>query len=209
MYTPPVGESVIRDLMSNWERFVNARTGFDPLLTMAILHYQFEAIHPFPDGNGRTGRILLLLYLKMSHLLSTPAIYLSGYINNNKSQYYNALRGVTEHQDWEPYLLYMLDMVEQSAVRGVQRISTINRAMELMSNDIASRLPKIYSRELIEALFRLPYVKRRHLTDMNLGTAKTAGSYLTALEEQGFLKSTKVGKEKLYINWRLMEILES
>jgi Fic family protein len=208
MYTPPVGESIIRDMMSNWERFVNTDSTFDPLVKMAILHYQFEAIHPFPDGNGRAGRILLLLYLQLSNLLSTPAIFLSGYINNNKPQYYNLLRGVTEQAEWEPYILYMLDMVEHSAVQGIQRITAITQAMERMANDVAFQLPKIYSRELIETLFRLPYVKRKHLTDMSFGTTKTVGSYLTTLEEHGFLKSTKVGKEKLYINWRLMDILE-
>ncbi|MEO9511301.1 MAG: Fic/DOC family N-terminal domain-containing protein [Flavobacteriaceae bacterium] len=208
IYTPPSGEAVIRDKLANLEKFINEENKLDPLIKMALMHYQFEAIHPFADGNGRTGRILLLLYLKLEKLLDVPAIYLSEYIINNKAAYYNKLRLITENEDWEGWILYILDMVEITAQKGLERLGKITSLMEKMSNDIRTQLPKAYSRELIEILFRLPYTKRKHLIDEKLGTPKTVGNYLRDLEQAGFLKSVKVGKEKLYLNFQLMEILE-
>jgi len=209
VYTPPSGEAVIRKKMANLEKFVNEDNGIDPLIKMALMHYQFEAIHPFSDGNGRTGRILLLLYLKLSGLLDIPAIYLSEYIIKNKSEYYQKLRGVTEKNEWEAYILYMLDMIEETSAKGLERLNKITTAMDKTADKIKKKLPKIYSKDLIEILFRLPYTKRQHLIDENIGNMKTAGSYLIALEENGFLKSVKVGKEKLYLNHQLLKILES
>ena len=175
---------------------------------MALLHYQFEAIHPFADGNGRTGRILLLLYLKLSGLLEVPAIYLSEYIIQNKQDYYEKLRDVTENNNWEGFILYMLDMIENTALKGLDRLNLITNAMEEMTIEIKTKLPKIYSKDLIEILFKLPYTKRQNLIDENLGTAKTVGNYLIALEENGILQSIKIGKEKLYLNHKLLKILE-
>ena len=172
------------------------------------MHYQFEAIHPFSDGNGRTGRILLLLYLKLSGLLDTPAIYLSEYIIKNKVDYYKRLRDVTENNDWENYILYMLDMIEETSKIGIERLNKIVIVMTNTSDEIKVKLPKIYSKDLVEILFRLPYTKRQHLIDENIGNPKTVGNYLMKLEENGFLKSIKVGKEKLYLNQRLLKILE-
>ncbi len=209
IYTPPSGEAVIREKLANLEKFVNEDETIDSLIKMAILHYQFEAIHPFSDGNGRTGRILLLLYLKLSGLLDTPAIYLSEYIIKNKSDYYKCLRNVTEKNEWEAYILYMLDMIEQTAQSGLKRLHQITNVMEETASEIKKKLPKIYSKDLIEILFRLPYTKRQHLIDENIGNLKTVGSYLIALEENGFLKSVKVGKEKLYLNQQLLKILDS
>ena len=208
IYTPPSGEDVIREKLANLERFINEDNEIDPLIKMALLHYQFEAIHPFADGNGRTGRILLLLYLKVSGLLEVPAIYLSDYIIQNKSEYYTKLQGVTENNNWEDYIIYMLDMIEQTALKGLDRLSLITNAMEEMTTEIKVKLPKIYSKDLIEILFRLPYTKRQNLIEENLGTAKTVGNYLIALEESGILESVKVGKEKLYLNQKLLTILE-
>ncbi len=208
IYTPPSGEDVIREKLANLERFINEDNEIDPLIKMALLHYQFEVIHPFADGNGRTGRILLLLYLKISGLLEVPAIYLSDYIIQNKSEYYTKLQGVTENNNWEDYIIYMLDMIEQTAFKGLDRLSLITNAMEEMTAEIKEKLPKIYSKDLIEILFRLPYTKRQNLIEENLGTAKTVGNYLIALEEIGILESVKVGKEKLYLNQKLLTILE-
>lgn len=208
IYTPPCGENVIREKLANLERFINKKNDFDPLIKMALLHYQFEAIHPFADGNGRTGRILLLLYLKLSGLLEVPAIYLSEYIIQNKNEYYEKLRGVTENQNWEDYILYMLDMIEKTAQNGLERLHQITQAIEEMTNEIKLKLPKVYAKDLVEILFRLPYTKRQNLIDENLGTAKTVGNYLIALEENGILESVKVGKEKLYLNRKLLEILD-
>lgn len=209
IYTPPSGENLIREKLANLETFINTDEKFDPLIKMALMHYQFEAIHPFSDGNGRTGRILLLLYLKLSGLLDTPAIYLSEYIIKNKTAYYTRLRNVTEKNDWENYILYMLDMIEITSQEGLNRLNKITMAMENVADEIKMKLPKVYSKELIEVLFRLPYTKRQHLIDENMGNPKTVGNYLMALEEHGFLTSVKVGKEKLYVNLQLLTILEN
>ena len=213
IYTPPSGEAIIREKLTNLEQFINEPAHYteedetslgepnqtiDPLIKMALMHYQFEAIHPFSDGNGRTGRILLLLYLKLSGLLDTPAIYLSEYIIKNKADYYKCLRGVTENNDWENYILYMLDMVEETSNKGLERLNKIIAVMTKTSDEIKAKLPKIYSKDLVEILFRLPYTKRQHLINENIGNPKTVGNYLITLEENGFLTSIKMGKEKLY-----------
>jgi Fic family protein len=151
---------------------------------------------------------LLLLYLKLEKLLDTPAIYLSEYIIKNKANYYTKLREVTENNDWETWILYMLEMIEYTAIKGLQRLKDVTNLMEVMTTEIKESLPKIYTKELVEILFRLPYTKRQFLIDAKLGTPKTVGNYLMGLEEAGFLISEKVGKEKLYLNHRLMEILE-
>jgi Fic family protein len=148
------------------------------------------------------------LYLKLSGLLDTPAIYLSEYIIKNKVDYYKRLRDVTENNDWENYILYMLDMIEETSTKGIERLNKIVIAMTNTSDEIKVKLPKIYSKDLVEILFRLPYTKRQHLIDENIGNPKTVGNYLMMLEENGFLKSIKVGKEKLYLNQRLLKILE-
>lgn len=209
IYTPPSGEKVIREKLANLEKFINEDESIDPLIKMALMHYQFEAIHPFSDGNGRTGRILLLLYLKLSGLLDTPAIYLSEYIIKHKADYYKHLRGVTENNEWEAYILYMLDMIEETSKKGLERLDKITSAIDKTANEVKTKLPKVYSKDLVEILFRLPYTKRQHLIDENIGNLKTVGNYLIALEENGFLKSEKVGKEKLYLNQKLLEILEN
>ena len=208
IYTPPTGATIIREKLANLEKFINEPSKLDPLIKMALMHYQFEAIHPFSDGNGRTGRILLLLYLKLEKLLDIPAIYLSEYIIDNKAAYYKKLRLVTEREDWESWILYMLDMIETTSEKGLLRLEGILALMENLSTEVKDKLPKAYSKELIEILFRLPYTKRQHLVDAKLGTPKTVGNYLRDLEQAGFLKSVKVGKEKLYLNYRLMEVLE-
>lgn len=209
IYTPPEGEDIIIEKLTNWEKFINTNQKLDPLIKMAIMHYQFEAIHPFIDGNGRTGRIMLLLYLKISNLLNIPALYFSEYIIKHKSSYYKNLQQVTEHQNWEPYLLYMLDMVEVTALQSIKQMERISKLMETTALAMQTQLPKVYSRELIEILFRLPYTKRQVLIDAKLGTAKTVGNYLSLLEEYQFLTSVKVGKEKLYINSKLLALLEN
>jgi len=208
IYTPPSGESVIREKLGNLEKFINEDKSLDPLIKSALLHYQFEAIHPFSDGNGRTGRILLLLYLKIENLLDIPAIYLSEYFIQNKSEYYKSLRQVTEKEDWESWIMYILDMIEWTSRKGITRLEDILNSMKKTSEEIKKELPKAYSKDLMEILYKLPYTKRQHLIDVGLGTAKTVGNYLMALEEKGFLKSVKLGKEKLYLNHRLMTILE-
>lgn len=208
IYTPPTGEAVIREKLANLETFINSEDAIDPLIKMALMHYQFEAIHPFSDGNGRTGRILMLLYLKLEKLLDTPAIYLSEYIIKNKVEYYTKLRAVTEKSDWEAWIVFMLEMVEYTANKGLKRFKDVTNLMEQITTEIRETLPKVYTKELVEILFRLPYTKRQFLIDAKLGTPKTVGNYLIELEKAGFLLSEKVGKEKLYLNHRLMAVLE-
>lgn len=208
IYTPPEGEDIIRQKMADLEKFINNDESIDPLIKMALMHYQFEAIHPFEDGNGRTGRILLLLFLKISNLLDIPAIYLSSYIIKNKTEYYRKLRNVTEKDDWQPYIHYMLDMIEVTSTQSLERLEKIEKLMSETTAEIKEKLPKVYSKDLVEILFKLPYTKRQNLIDAGLGTPKTVGNYLIELEENGFLKSERVGKEKLYLNDRLLKVLE-
>jgi Fic family protein len=208
IYTPPEGETIIRDKLKALEKFINIEDNIDPLIKLALIHYQFEAIHPFYDGNGRTGRILILLYLKLCGLTEFPALYLSSYILKNKNDYYISLRNVTEKNDWKSWILYMLDMIEVTAQNGRSRIGNIENLMKSMSREIQKKLPKIYSKDLIEVLFRLPYTKRNFIENAGLGNIKTSGNYLKNLEEEGFLKSVVVGKEKLYLNHRLMGVLK-
>jgi Fic family protein len=209
IYTPPSGEEVIREKMANLETYINEHGKIDPLIKMAISHYQFEAIHPFSDGNGRTGRILLLLQLKLEQLLDIPALFLSEYIIEHKDKYYEGLRAVTEMNNWSKFILYMLDMVEKTAIKGLDRLESIIKLMETTGIEVKEKLPKVYSKDLVEVIFKLPYTKRQNLIDIGLGTPKTVGNYLMALEEEGFLKSVRVGKEKLYLNQKLMNILEN
>jgi Fic family protein len=209
IYTPPEGEEVIREKLKALEDFIHINETIDPLVKMALIHYQFEAIHPFFDGNGRTGRIILLLYLKQCGLMDLPALYLSSYILKNKNDYYMNLRKVTEQNDWESWILYMLDMVEVTSRKGRERIGQISELMQNTGNEIQKKLPKIYSKDLLEVLFRLPYIKRNFLEKAGLGNLKTSGNYLKSLENAGFLKSIIVGKEKLYLNPELMEILKN
>jgi len=208
IYTPPIGGTVIREKMADLEKFINGDSPLDPLIKMALMHYQFVAIHPFADGNGRTGRILLLLYLKLSNLLDNPAIYISEYIIKNKTEYYRRLQNVTEKSAWEDYILYMLDMIEETSAKGLEQLGKITKIMTETSDEIKKKLPKIHSKDLTDVLFHLPYTKRRHLIDAGIGTPKTVGNYLMALEEKGVLTSERVGKEKLYLNRRLLTILE-
>ena len=209
VYTPPEGEAVIREKLKNLEDFIHAEDEIDPLVKMAIIHYQFEAIHPFFDGNGRTGRIILLLYLKLTGLLDLPALFLSGYIMENKDAYFKKLRAVTEKNDWQGWIYYMLDMIETTAKKDRQRIAQIEKLMGTMGAEIQAKLPKVYSKDLMEVLFRLPYSKRQFLEEAGLGNLKTVGNYLKELEDAGYLKSEQVGKEKLYLNHQLLEILKS
>lgn len=209
IYTPPSGEEVIREKLANWEKFINEDESFDPLIKMGLMHYQFEAIHPFADGNGRTGRILLLLFLNQTGLLEIPAIYLSEYITQHKNDYYRYLREVTEQENWEGFIIYMLEMVEKTANHGLKRLDQVTQLLDETTKRIRNTLPKVYSKDLVEIIFRLPYTKRQFLINAGLGTPKTVGNYLSALEEEGILRSKKVGKEKLYLNSALMNILEN
>jgi Fic family protein len=140
--------------------------------------------------------------------MDDPALYLSSYILKHKKEYYTNLKNVTEKEDWETWIMYVLDMIEMTALKGKMRIEKIQEAINSMGKEIQRKLPKIYSKDLLETLFHLPYSKRSSFAQAGLGNLKTSGNYLINLEEKGFLKSILVGKEKLYLNYRLMEILK-
>ncbi len=200
IYTPPVGEAVIRDKLANLERFIHAEDGIDPLIKMAVMHYQFEAIHPFPDGNGRTGRILNLLYLVDRNLLDIPVLFLSRYIIAHRSGYYTGLRGVTEEQNWENWILFMLRAVESTAQQTFEQVLRIHALMEDVRARVQAEAPTIYSKDLIEVIFRHPYTKIQFLVEANIAKRQTASTYLQALAGMGVLRESKHGREKYYIN---------
>lgn len=200
IYTPPVGETVLRDKLANLERFIHADDDLDPLVKMAVMHYQFEAIHPFPDGNGRTGRILNLLFLVDKGLLDIPVLFLSRYIMANKTGYYEGLRQVTEQQNWENWLLYMLRAVEITAQQTSDQVTRIREVMEAVRAKVQREAPNIYSKDLIEMVFRQPYTKIQFLVDASIAKRQTASVYLQTLADLGVLRESKQGREKYYIN---------
>jgi Fic family protein len=207
VYTPPEGEQVIRDKLSNWERFINLPTELDPLVVMAIAHYQFEAIHPFTDGNGRTGRVLNLLYLVQSGLLSSPILYHSRGIIRRKSEYYETLRGVTFQEDWESWILYILEVVEESARWTNLKIRAIRELRTEAKDRLKAELPKIYSAELIDVLFHQPYCRIADLVNAGIAKRQAAATYLKQLVSIGILSEEKVGREKLFIHRKYLELL--
>lgn len=200
VYTPPVGEDVIRAKLANLEQFIHAEDGLDPLVKMAVMHYQFEAIHPFEDGNGRTGRILNLLYLVQSDLLDIPVLFLSRYIIANKAGYYEGLRGVTENQDWENWILYMLRAVESTAQQTFDQVTRIRALMEQVRERVQKEAFGIYSKDLVEVIFRHPYTKIQFLVDAGIAKRQTASTYLQTLAGLGILRPDKHGREMYYIN---------
>lgn len=200
VYTPPVGEVVIREKLANLEQFIHAQDDLDPLVKMAVMHYQFEAIHPFEDGNGRTGRIVNLLHLVEQGLLDIPVLFLSRYILANKPGYYEGLRGVTEKQDWESWVLYMLRAVESTAQQTFDQVTRIRVLMEQVREQVQQQAPGIYSKDLVEAIFQHPYTKIQFLVDANIAKRQTASSYLQTLARLGVLRASKQGREIYYIN---------
>lgn len=200
IYTPPEGEVIIRDKLSNLEQFIHAEDELDPLVKMAVMHYQFEAIHPFEDGNGRTGRILNLLYLVEHGLLDIPVLFLSRYIIANRAEYYEGLRGVTERQEWEAWVLYMLRAVESTAQQTFDQVTRIRELMEQVREQVQRQAPAIYSKDLIEVIFKQPYTKIQFLVDSGIAKRQTASTYLQTLASLGLLRPNKQGREMYYIN---------
>jgi Fic family protein len=209
VYTPPQSAIEVLDLMSNLEKFINDNdfSDLDPLIKMAIIHYQFESIHPFYDGNGRTGRIINILYLVLQGLLDIPILYLSRYITQNKAEYYQVLQDVRTKNDWEHLILYFLKSVEVTAKQTIDLITNINTLMQDYKTDIQTKLPKIYSQDLINNLFRNPYTKIEFLEQELKVSYLTARKYLDTLAETGFVEKTKVGKSNYYVNTALIKVL--
>jgi len=207
IYTPPEGEKRLRDMLANWERFLHNEEEIDPLIRMAVAHYQFEAIHPFIDGNGRTGRILNILYLIESGLLQLPILYLSRYIILNKSDYYQLLLDVTRSGAWEPWILYMLKAIEETSLWTSEKITVIRRLADHTADFVRKQLPSIYSRELVDVIFEQPYCRISDLVQRGIAQRQAASKYLQQLVALGVLHEMTVGKEKLFINPKLMKLL--
>ena len=209
IYTPPATEQRIRTLLANWEHFLHIHDEIDPLVRMAAAHYQFEAIHPFSDGNGRTGRVLNSLFLVEQGLLPLPILYLSRYIIANKADYYHLLLGVTGAERWEPWLLYMLRGVEETAIWTTNKIAAIRRLADDTVAFVRARLPKIYSRELVDVVFEQPYSRIANVVEAGIVGRQAASRYLKALTSIGVLREQTAGREKLFIHGRLLALLAS
>lgn len=207
VYTPPVGEELLRSLLSNWERYLHNETDVDPLVRLAVGHYQFEAIHPFTDGNGRTGRVLNSLFLISEGLLTLPILYLSRYVIERKADYYRLLLGVTRDAAWEPWVLFLLEGVEQTAVWTRQKIDAIRHLMEHTTQHVRDRAPKIYSHELVSLVFELPYCRIGNVVDTGIVGRQAASRYLKELADVGVLMERSVGREKLFLHPKLLRLL--
>jgi Fic family protein len=209
VYTPPQGEALLRGKLANWERFIHDATDIDPLIRMAVAHYQFEAIHPFLDGNGRTGRVLNLLLLVEQGLLDQPVLYLSRHILRHRIDYYRRLLAVTRDGAWQDWITFMLEAVAQTARWTGDKIRAIQALHAQATDFVRTHAPKIYSRELVDALFVQPYCRIQNLVDGGIAKRQTASVYLKQLANLGMLVEVKVGREKLFLHPNFVRLLTS
>jgi Fic family protein len=210
VYKPPQDYETILQLMENLVEYINNKElhKIDPLVKLAVIHYQFETIHPFYDGNGRAGRIINILYLILENLLSLPILYLSRYIIRNKAEYYQQLQNVRDTGEWEPWILYMLDAIEKTSQQTIVLIHEISRLMLDYKHRIRASHPKIYSQDLINNLFKHPYTKIDFLSRDLGGSRLTATKYLDTLEKDGFLIKQKIWRTNFYVNLPLFNLLK-
>lgn len=208
VYTPPQDAREIEQLMHNLVDYINDAqpSELDPLIRMALIHHQFESIHPFYDGNGRTGRIINILYLVSQGLLDLPVLYLSRYFIRNKSAYYTQLQAVRDSGNWEPWLLYMLEGVVQTSQQTIGLVNEIKRLMQQYKHGIRKQLPKIYSQELLNNLFSHPYTKIDFMMQDLQVSRITATKYLDLLVEHDYLQKAKIGRSNFYINHPLFTL---
>jgi Fic family protein len=207
IYTPPVGQKRLQTMLDNWAEFMQKSTEIDPLVRMAVQHYQFEAIHPFADGNGRTGRILNILFLVEQGLLDSPILYLSRFIISNKAAYYLLLKDVTYAQTWESWIRFVLEGVEETCTWTTEKIKAIRELMVHTAEYVHTSLPKIYSWELVEVLFKQPYCRIGNLVDADIAKRQTASVYLKQLCDIGVLKEVKSGRENIFVHPKYIELL--
>ena len=207
IYTPPVGQQLLQQKLENWASFMHEVTELDPLIRLAVQHYQFEAIHPFADGNGRTGRILNILFLVELGLLESPILYLSRYIINNKAAYYRLLQRVTAEQAWEDWILFVLDGVEETCTWTTDKIKAIRELLDHTAGFVQKRLPKIYSWELCVLLFRQPYCRIANIVDAGIAKRQTASVYLKQLADIGVLREIRSGRENVFVHPKYLELL--
>lgn len=209
IYTPPEGEDLLRTLLSNWQEYLHQKEDIDPLIKLAVQHYQFEAIHPFTDGNGRTGRIINLLYIIELGLLDTPVLYLSKYFIQNKASYYSNLLRVTTHHAWIDWVLYFLEAVSITAEWTTSKIISIHNLIKETCEFIQNQAPLVYNKDLVELLFVQPYVRIDTLVKQELMGRFTASKHLKILCKIGVLEEVKVGREKLFINRKFLDLLKA
>lgn len=207
IYTPPEGEALLRDMLANWEHFIHNEVDIDPLIRMAVAHYQFEAIHPFSDGSGRTGRVINILFLIQKDLLQLPILNLSRHIIQNKLDYYRLLLAVTKDHDWESWVIFMLKAVEDTSRWTTEKIGAIRDLAEHTTIHVRSNLPKIYSRELVDVIFEQPYCRISDLVNKGVAKRQAASRYLKEMVEKGILREITLGKEKFFIHPKLMLLL--
>lgn len=208
IYTLPCCKDVLLEKLNNWIDFAKADDAIDPLIKMAILHYQFEAIHPFCDGNGRTGRILNVLFLSKLKLLDYPILYLSKYINTYKNDYYRLLREVTMSGNWIDWMVYMLRAIKETAAYTLKKVNAIYDLFQQTLEKVQKEASDVYSYELVSLLFEQPYCKIAFLVDRKIASRNTASKYLGTLEKIGILKKEQSGSESLYVNQKLYELLQ-
>lgn len=208
IFTPVQDYDTIQKLLTNLETYINDENDIDPLINVAVIHYQFETIHPFYDGNGRTGRIINILYLILKDLLDIPILYLSSYIIRHKSDYYKLLQDVSTNENWEEWILYILTAIEETSKETVLLVNGIKNLMDKVASDIKLNLPKIYSKDLVEILFLHPYTKIEFLVDRLDITRQTASKYLKELENKGILQSVQIKNSKFFINKELFTMLK-
>jgi cell filamentation protein, protein adenylyltransferase len=207
IYTPPEGQKLLQAKLENWANFMHNDVEIDPLVRMAVQHYQFEAIHPFADGNGRTGRIMNILFLVEHGLLNSPILYLSRYIIQNKADYYRLLKGITHDQDWSAWIMFILNGVEETCNWTTDKIKAIRELMEHTAEYTQTSLPKIYTWELVELLFKQPYCRIGNLVDAGIAKRQTASTYLKQLCDVGILKEVKSGRENIFVHPKYIELL--
>jgi Fic family protein len=209
IYTPPCCEDVLREKLKALEQFINDPNSspIDPLVKMAFIHYQFEAIHPFADGNGRTGRIVNALYLVQQELLSQPVLYLSSYIVKYKTEYYQLLKGVTENNNWHDWVMYLLTALIETAQLTTKKIRSMLLLKEEFEKQMKQTLGPSFSYELLQLMFTLPYLKIELLEKREIAHRQTASTWLKKLTEAQILKPQKIGRTTYYINYRLMDLL--
>lgn len=208
IYRPPTGYGNLIRLLTNLDRFINDKTdGFQPLVKMAVMHYQFEAIHPFMDGNGRTGRILNILYLVYQGLLDVPMLYLSRFFIENRNEYYQYLREVTENGNWQQWILYILAAVEQTSRDTADKIEAINHLIDNVTIKARGKTKAVEREGFVDLLFKWPYCKIS-IVERELACSRiTATRYLNDIAALGLLEKVKIGRENYYINRDLMELL--
>jgi len=208
VYTPPQDKAEIIDLLTNFINHFNEQNELSPLINLAILHYQFESIHPFYDGNGRTGRILNILYLMLNELIDVPILYLSSYIIAHKSEYYRLLNQTNHLGKWDEWIMFMLKAVEYTSKETISKITNIKDQLDATIIKVQEKAPKLYRKELVELLFEQPYSKIEFVVNKLGVERKAASRYLKELEDIGVIESKKIGRETLYINRELIEILK-